>query len=168
MIRRPPRSTRTDTLFPYTTLFRSVLPGPAGRDLAERLEEIVGVFAGRRIDQPGADLRELATDRGVDLIGQDRCGAALGFGQPDLGAALGEAGGTALALAGNRVAVRRVDVGQRHRAGELRLHRPDLDRDLGGEAVVAGTLDLLATGDALLQHVGVVHRLPPRLELGRR
>src|SRR3546814_19131926 len=26
MIRRPPRSTRTDTLFPYTTLFRSPLP----------------------------------------------------------------------------------------------------------------------------------------------
>src|SRR3546814_18349327 len=25
MVRRPPRSTRTDTLFPYTTLFRSVL-----------------------------------------------------------------------------------------------------------------------------------------------
>src|SRR3546814_1268180 len=27
MIRRPPRSTRTDTLFPYTTLFRSQVPG---------------------------------------------------------------------------------------------------------------------------------------------
>src|SRR3546814_9777140 len=27
MIRRPPRSTRTDTLFPYTTLFRSQPPG---------------------------------------------------------------------------------------------------------------------------------------------
>src|SRR3546814_13415503 len=27
MIRRPPRSTRTDTLFPYTTLFRSPSPG---------------------------------------------------------------------------------------------------------------------------------------------
>src|SRR3546814_2743226 len=27
MIRRPPRSTRTDTLFPYTTLFRSALFG---------------------------------------------------------------------------------------------------------------------------------------------
>src|SRR3546814_1200673 len=27
MIRRPPRSTRTDTLFPYTTLFRSTLFG---------------------------------------------------------------------------------------------------------------------------------------------
>src|SRR3546814_1940550 len=29
MIRRPPRSTRTDTLFPYTTLFRSRLRGCA-------------------------------------------------------------------------------------------------------------------------------------------
>src|SRR3546814_3351943 len=28
MIRRPPRSTRTDTLFPYTTLFRSDRPQP--------------------------------------------------------------------------------------------------------------------------------------------
>src|SRR3546814_14681078 len=27
MIRRPPRSTRTDTLFPYTTLFRSLVSG---------------------------------------------------------------------------------------------------------------------------------------------
>src|SRR3546814_7775201 len=30
MIRRPPRSTRTDTLFPYTTLFRSKQPGGSG------------------------------------------------------------------------------------------------------------------------------------------
>src|SRR3546814_20157259 len=28
MIRRPPRSTRTDTLFPYTTLFRSLFGSP--------------------------------------------------------------------------------------------------------------------------------------------
>src|SRR3546814_5733314 len=34
MIRRPPRSTRTDTLFPYTTLFRSLLLHP----LALRLQ----------------------------------------------------------------------------------------------------------------------------------
>src|SRR3546814_14669582 len=31
MIRRPPRSTRTDTLFPYTTLFRSSAPAPNRR-----------------------------------------------------------------------------------------------------------------------------------------
>src|SRR3546814_20797737 len=34
MIRRPPRSTRTDTLFPYTTLFRSGLMVPATRKAA--------------------------------------------------------------------------------------------------------------------------------------
>src|SRR3546814_16008985 len=34
MIRRPPRSTRTDTLFPYTTLFRS--HGSSGRAQAVR------------------------------------------------------------------------------------------------------------------------------------
>src|SRR3546814_16961043 len=32
MIRRPPRSTRTDTLFPYTTLFRSWSAHCPGRD----------------------------------------------------------------------------------------------------------------------------------------
>src|SRR3546814_5215739 len=34
MIRRPPRSTRTDTLFPYTTLFRSYILEPFGRNTA--------------------------------------------------------------------------------------------------------------------------------------
>src|SRR3546814_4998384 len=33
MIRRPPRSTRTDTLFPYTTLFRSVVNADTFTDL---------------------------------------------------------------------------------------------------------------------------------------
>src|SRR3546814_35517 len=33
MMRRPPRSTRTDTLFPYTTLFRSQLRACAGREV---------------------------------------------------------------------------------------------------------------------------------------
>src|SRR3546814_6001631 len=33
MIRRPPGSTRTDTLFPYTTLFRSLVIEGASRDL---------------------------------------------------------------------------------------------------------------------------------------
>src|SRR3546814_16531765 len=34
MIRRPPRSTRTDTLFPYTTLFRSDAYRPTGRPVS--------------------------------------------------------------------------------------------------------------------------------------
>src|SRR3546814_13314608 len=39
MIRRPPRSTRTDTLFPYTTLFRS-----------DRSENFLDDHAGSRVD----------------------------------------------------------------------------------------------------------------------
>src|SRR3546814_18566821 len=37
MIRRPPRSTRTDTLFPYTTLFRSALTAIQQRNLETEL-----------------------------------------------------------------------------------------------------------------------------------
>src|SRR3546814_9741648 len=37
MIRRPPRSTRTDTLFPYTTLFRSGLAG-AMKSVQDKLQ----------------------------------------------------------------------------------------------------------------------------------
>src|SRR3546814_6114244 len=46
MIRRPPRSTRTDTLFPYTTLFRSGEP-PAGRGPGGVLLLRQGRHAGR-------------------------------------------------------------------------------------------------------------------------
>src|SRR3546814_2093363 len=40
MIRRPPRSTRTDTLFPYTTLFRSVRDKPhyGARDFRHNIQ----------------------------------------------------------------------------------------------------------------------------------
>src|SRR3546814_5771713 len=34
MVRRPPRSTRTDTLFPYTTLFRSIMAVPEWQSAA--------------------------------------------------------------------------------------------------------------------------------------
>src|SRR3546814_15542520 len=52
MIRRPPRSTRTDTLFPYTTLFRSAVTGPDA-ELA-RIADIADIESGRqrrRIDE---------------------------------------------------------------------------------------------------------------------
>src|SRR3546814_1413313 len=42
MIRRPPRSTRTDTLFPYTTLFRS-------RRILEDVEEPAGANRGSNV-----------------------------------------------------------------------------------------------------------------------
>src|SRR3546814_2224429 len=48
MIRRPPRSTRTDTLFPYTTLFRSVVSAEsavqAGKDIGNAPQkDIAGI-----------------------------------------------------------------------------------------------------------------------------
>src|SRR3546814_12768839 len=64
MLRRPPRSTRTDTLFPYTTLFRS--------------EAIVAIAAGRRrglAEMPEQD--RAAAPRGLDQGAQRRQPRAL-------------------------------------------------------------------------------------------
>src|SRR3546814_2176418 len=66
MIRRPPRSTRTDTLFPYTTLFRSQVevrdrnsavkaqaaPRRYRLKAGSELVETVGASAPARISQP--------------------------------------------------------------------------------------------------------------------
>src|SRR3546814_10978453 len=56
MIRRPPRSTRTDTLFPYTTLFRSYVdhmefaPDPTlFRHFIKEAQEQAGSLYGRKI-----------------------------------------------------------------------------------------------------------------------
>src|SRR3546814_4135977 len=72
MIRRPPRSTRTDTLFPYTTLFRSdaapiIFPRPQVRREAEaetdarivRLAEHGGGQAGKRSEEHTSELQSL-------------------------------------------------------------------------------------------------------------
>src|SRR3546814_18382754 len=45
MIRRPPRSTRTDTLFPYTTLFRSLIEAPAALNAALAHDEDIAAMA---------------------------------------------------------------------------------------------------------------------------
>src|SRR3546814_19668901 len=46
MIRRPPRSTRTDTLFPYTTLFRSILD-----DSPVQLDTASGLYVPKNYDR---------------------------------------------------------------------------------------------------------------------
>src|SRR3546814_8949361 len=46
MIRRPPRSTRTDTLFPYTTPFRSGALASSGSDGADRTAQRVWAVLG--------------------------------------------------------------------------------------------------------------------------
>src|SRR3546814_11959510 len=61
MIRRPPRSTRTDTLFPYTTLFRSLGVAAAAEELVAALLLGPGL---RHVTahQGGIDLQEGAAD----------------------------------------------------------------------------------------------------------
>src|SRR3546814_8330477 len=61
IIRRPPRSTRTDTLFPYTTLFRSIEEGQQRRQRAQARtalgdQQRVDRAAERRIDAGGHGL----------------------------------------------------------------------------------------------------------------
>src|SRR3546814_4844695 len=62
MIRRPPRSTRTDTLFPYTTLFRSHVAQRVGDDY--RLRHLRDDADG--VDLLGVDIEDLLP--GGDLL----------------------------------------------------------------------------------------------------
>src|SRR3546814_1796307 len=67
MIRQPPRSTRTDTLFPYTTLFRSAarhLPGRADRHL------LGGAVPLRRVERNTASVPRRRTLQGIHPVGR--------------------------------------------------------------------------------------------------
>src|SRR3546814_12614629 len=82
MIRRPPRCTRTDTLFPYTTLFRSILPwniwALLRRRVAcwyERIRLIVSdillpVVNDRSVEYGSADAEHPHQDDGRDRVAQ--------------------------------------------------------------------------------------------------
>src|SRR3546814_7970798 len=87
MRRRPPRSTRTDTLFPYTTLFRSVAQGIA------RIKDML----------PEANQASRVPVSAASLVVGLQCGGSDGYSgitaNPALGAAMDRlvrAGGTAI------------------------------------------------------------------------
>src|SRR3546814_17631586 len=110
MIRRPPRSTRTDTLFPYTTLFRSLVleqaeaaavrTGNASVAVVSGIgwhPGVIGIVAGRlkeRLNKPAL------------VLGLDEAGVGKGSGSSisgdDLGAAVIAARGSGLVLGGGR------------------------------------------------------------------
>src|SRR3546814_6279209 len=101
MIRRPPRSTRTDTLFPYTTLFRSGRKGFVEWPLAEAarsalaelvLDRQVGLaYGGRREDRHGRRLAHLIRDDGLWVQGAMlEAGMARVYSFPDNTAAVPE------------------------------------------------------------------------------
>src|SRR3546814_2407276 len=66
MIRRPPRSTRTDTLFPYTTLFRSRAQSTRNRSVRSQVRCDTG--AGRRTCLRMPDLVHSMIDVGRVLV----------------------------------------------------------------------------------------------------
>src|SRR3546814_12622783 len=98
MIRRPPRSTRTDTLFPYTTLFRSL---GAGNDPCARfrvgIDQLLEAGAGRLLlADRGKGLAELeeivrslvAVREALESLEEGPCGFrvvaldVIGFAEP--------------------------------------------------------------------------------------
>src|SRR3546814_12781966 len=96
MIRRPPRSTRTDTLFPYTTLFRSggrtVGHGAGGGQAA-----VGRIEAGRHphhrtlpaAEGVAADAGEMAGPETLSARGDEPAGLRIAFEQ--IGSAAGRA-----------------------------------------------------------------------------
>src|SRR6185436_17800167 len=92
-------------------------------------------------------------------------GHALGA-ERDLGAALGEAGGPALAFEGDGVGLRRLDVGEGELALELGADRADARHHQHLILVVAGRRDRLAARDAGLEDLGIIEPVPHRLLRG--
>src|SRR3546814_17842264 len=90
MIRRPPRSTRTDTLFPYTTLFRSL-----GSDLIDirRIEKTLERFGDRFTERVFTEIERQKSDRRAAraasyakrFAANEACAKALGTGVPRQG-----------------------------------------------------------------------------------
>src|SRR3546814_15113771 len=79
MIRRPPRSTRTDTLFPYTTLFRS------DQRLAAAVQVIELGFGNRIVDVDGREGQLALLRHLVQTVHASRgfFGHALDLGKTD-------------------------------------------------------------------------------------
>src|SRR3546814_5445933 len=79
MIRRPPRSTRTDTLLPYTTLFRSGLGGLRFRLAGSGIVEDADEVRKARIRQKGYEGLYHQGVGGVDFLGPKLFRTAISF-----------------------------------------------------------------------------------------
>src|SRR3546814_20202697 len=135
MIGRPPRSTRTATLFPYTTLFRSGVVGAPGWHPG-----VIGIVAGRLKEKLHRPAIVIALDE--DGVGK---GSGRSIGGVDLGAAILAAKETGLLVAGGghamaaglTVAADRIDALGAFLNDRLAADRSDARR-IGKECVSTG------------------------------
>src|SRR3546814_16254692 len=86
MILRPPRSTRTDTLFPYTTLFRSTCFKVSHKDTKMSAREISVCYSSNALperratevdEQPERQIEQ--TEISENLLAVQRCNSLHGF-----------------------------------------------------------------------------------------
>src|SRR3546814_2920770 len=108
MIRRPPRSTRTDTLFPYTTLFRS----QAAADASQETIVVTGI---RGSLQRNLDIKRNAAGV-VDAISSEDIGK---FPDSNVAASLQHLPGVSIQRSGARgepqgITVRGFEIGRAH------------------------------------------------------
>src|SRR3546814_1841927 len=156
MLRRPPRSTRTDTLFPYTTLFRSAVRFGERPATASGAEEVVALVVGHdegreilHLDPPDRLHTEFLILDHLDppdvILRQPRRGA------PDR--AQIEA---AMRPAGFHHLTRPVALGEHHMAAALRLEGVDIGIHPagGGRAERAG-----GVAGRRLRRTGIVDRV---------
>src|SRR3546814_15979275 len=96
MIRRPPRSTRTDTLFPYTTLFRSEEVHPDDEDVEDVLRRALAHRLGQVGQQDAA-----AQERHQDVAHAVEAEALAAFVADDVGGLPGQLRGVACGRGGS-------------------------------------------------------------------
>ena len=131
---------------------------PALHLFVEAAEKIFSQRTCGTVDQALAQLGHLATDRGIDAVGQL---APAGLRrQADLRTALAKARRPTLAFEADAVAAGRHDVAEADMPLELGRHRTDAQRHADVVFIVGRGLDLVAAGNAQLEDLGVIQGLP--------
>jgi len=131
----------------------------SARALPRSGQRIVRELGGRRVDEPVADLGELAADLSLHRVGE-RGLSAIGGRQRNAGRAIGKSRRSTLPLELERVTRRRRDVGKVELAGKARRDGSHLRGDSGSVRVLARPLESLAAGDARFQHLRIDERFP--------
>src|SRR3546814_12244168 len=112
MIRRPPRSTRTDTLFPYTTLFRSLahiavdalgVGGVVGIMAGDAGEQVLVGLAGQQVTVVQRGLAEIGEEAVAAAVDVDAA-AAFSLQRDRKSVVEGESALVGVALGGRRIA----------------------------------------------------------------